>query len=284
VTGSPRVLVLGASGMLGNALYRYIAAHGSIELLGTERRSLAASSLPQGATCRIVSGVDVEEGGRLGSIIESFRPTLLVNCIAAGTRANAREAIALNALLPHRLAQWAERVGARLLHIGTDGVFSGAAGARSEEDVPDATDLYGRTKLLGEVSAPHSLTLRTSIVGPELGAGKGLLSWFKAQRGTVKGFRRAIFSGFTTLELSRIIVGHVLPRPDLSGVLHVSSQPISKFDLLSQVAEAYGMEVEVEPDDVVAIDRSLDSTRFRALTGYRPPDWTDMVARMRDFG
>ena len=280
----PKVLVLGASGMLGHALYRYIAAHGSVELLGTERGSLAAASLLQGDTCRIVSGIDVEEGGRLGSIIEAFRPTLMVNCIAAGTRAEAREAIALNALLPHRLAQWAERVGARLLHIGTDGVFSGVAGSRREDDLPDATDLYGRTKLLGEITAPHSLTLRTSIVGPELGAGKGLLSWFKAQRGTVKGFRRAIFSGFTTLELSRVIVGHVLPRPDLSGVLHVSSQPISKFDLLRQVAEAYGMDVEVVPDDGVSIDRSLDSTRFRALTGYRPPDWTDMIARMRDFG
>jgi dTDP-4-dehydrorhamnose reductase len=279
-----KILVLGASGMLGNTLYRMIAARASTEVLGTERGNLAASLLPQGETCRVVSGVRVEDVDRLETIIQTFRPSLIVNCIGARSEANPREMIEINALLPYRLARSANRVGARFLHIGTDAVFSGTVGPHKEDDIADATDLYGRTKLLGEVVALNTLTMRTSIIGPELGPGKGLLSWFLAQRGTVKGFRRAIFSGLTTVELSRIIVEHVIPRPDLVGVLHVSSRPISKFELLKLIADAYGMNITITPDDGLVIDRSLDSSRFEALTGYRPPDWTDMVAEMRDFG
>jgi len=277
-----RVLVLGAGGMLGHVLYRFIADRGFIEVLGTVRAS-TADMLPQGRLARLVSCVRVEDNGRIEGILDGFRPDLVVNCIAAGTEANIKEAIALNSLFPHRLATSVNRVGARLVHISTDGVFSGRAGRYSETDAPDATEIYGRSKLLGEVIGPNCLTLRTSIIGPECSVGRGLFAWLSRQNGAIKGFRQVMFSGLTTFELSRIITEYVLPRPDLVGLFNVSSETISKFDLLTLIAKCYRLPVEVVPDDQPVIDRSLDSTRFRLLTGYEPPDWSTLITQMRDY-
>lgn len=277
----PRVVVLGAGGMLGHVLYRYIADRGFIEVLGTVR-STTVEMLPQGRSARLVTGVRVEDLGRIEGILDGFRPDLVVNCIAAGKEANNKEAVALNSLFPHQLAVSVMRVGARLVHVSTDGVFTGKAGRYSERDDPDVTDIYGLSKLLGEVTESNCLTLRTSIIGPELGIGRGLFSWLSRQKGVIKGFRKVMFSGLTTLELSRIITEYVLPRPDLMGLLHISSGTISKFDLLSLIAKSYHMPVEVVPYDQPVIDRSLDSTRFRSLTGYEPPDWSTLIMQMRD--
>ena len=279
-----RVLVLGAGGMLGHTLYRYIAGRGTMDLMGTVRSAADTGALPQGGRARLVTDVCAAEYGRLEGIIDAFRPHWMINCIAAVTGADVKDAVVLNALLPHRLAASAERIGARLLHVSTDGVFTGATGGYSESDVPDAADVYGRSKILGEVTALHCLTLRTSIIGPELGAGRGLLAWLSRQSGTVRGYRRAVFSGLTTLELSRVITELVLPRTDLAGLLHVSSEPISKFALLAEIARCYRFPVEVVPDDERVMDRSLDSTRFRSLTGYEPPGWSTSIAQMRDHG
>ena len=174
---------------------------------------------------------------------------------------------------------------ARLVHVSTDCVFTGRQGGYRESDVPDALDLYGRSKLLGEVDAPNAVTLRTSIIGPELGGGaQGLVGWFLAQRGRVKGFTRAVFSGLPTLELARVIEQHVLPRPELRGTWHVSTAPIDKHALLQLVKQAWGRDTEIEPDAQLVIDRSLDSSRFRAATGYTPAPWPQLVAEMKAFG
>jgi len=174
--------------------------------------------------------------------------------------------------------------GSRLVHISTDCVFSGAKGMYTEVDVADARDLYGLSKYLGEVDYPSAVTLRTSIVGHELGTAHGLVGWFLAQKGTVKGFTRAIFSGLPTVELARVVRDYVLPRPELRGVHHVSAEPISKYDLLQLVAEVYGKDVQLTPDDKLVIDRSLDSSRFRRLTGYAPAAWPELVRVMHQFG
>lgn len=278
----PRVLILGAGGMLGHMLYRYIADRTSIEVLGTVR-SATAEMLPQGKYARLVTSVRAEDMACIEDIIDSFQPDLVVNCIAAGIEANIKDAIALNSLFPHQLAASIMRIGARLVHVSTDGVFTGRAGSYSEIDYPDATDIYGRSKLLGEITEPNCLTLRTSIIGPEIGIGSGLLSWLSRQKGVIRGFRKVMFSGLTTLELSRIITEYILPRPDLAGLLNISSVTISKFELLTLIAKCYHLPVEVVPVDKPVIDRSLDSTKFQSLTGYEPPDWSTLIMQMQDF-
>jgi len=153
-----------------------------------------------------------------------------------------------------------------------------------ESDAPDAVDLYGRSKALGEVDYPHAVTLRTSIIGHELGgSAHGLIEWFLAQQDQVKGFKKAIFSGLPTVELARVIRDHVLHAPHLRGVYHVSAAPIDKHALLNLVAQAYGRTTRIVPDEQLVIDRSLDSTRFRQATGYEPPAWPELVRRMAEF-
>jgi dTDP-4-dehydrorhamnose reductase len=174
--------------------------------------------------------------------------------------------------------------GARLIHISTDCVFDGKKGGYTEEEDSNATDLYGRTKFLGEVAYPHCITLRTSIIGHELKGDRGLIEWFLAQEEPIRGFKKAIFSGFPTIEIARIINDYIIPNDDLQGVYHVSSEPISKYELLRLVAQRYEKQIDIEPDDTVTIDRSLDSSRFRQATGYHPPSWPELVDNMyRNF-
>jgi dTDP-4-dehydrorhamnose reductase len=192
-------------------------------------------------------------------------------------------AIPINSLLPHRLAQLCGVTGARLVHMSTDCVFFGDRGMYTEADISDAKDLYGRSKYLGEVDYPNAVTLRTSIIGHELNGTNSLVGWFLAQHGSVKGFRRAIFSGLPAFELARIIRDYVIPDPDLHGVYHVSADPINKFDLLNLISNVYGKKIDITPDDNFIINRSLDSTRFREATGYQPKPWPELVRQMREF-
>ena len=169
----------------------------------------------------------------------------------------------------------------RLIHISTDCVFSGRKGNYREGDVPDAEDLYGRTKLLGEVSDEGCLTIRTSMIGRELETSNGLIEWFLSQEDkTISGYKKSVFSGFTTNALAEIIAGIITKNPELHGVWHVASEPISKFELLSLVKQVYGLNIRIEPDETVVCDRSLNSERFRKVTGFVPPTWHDMIEQM----
>jgi dTDP-4-dehydrorhamnose reductase len=284
--GSQRkVLVLGAAGMLGHAVLSSLARSPSEEVTGTARSPASRARLPEPLQRLVLDGIDVETPRGLDTAFEKARPDVVINCVGLVKQlAHAEDpiaAISVNALLPHQLLRRCEATGARLVHISTDCVFSGTRGMYREDDAPDAEDLYGRSKLLGEVGGPRAVTLRTSIVGPELGTAHGLLGWFLSQRGPVKGYRRAIFSGLSTVELARVIRDHVIPRDDIRGLHHVSAAPISKLDLLRLFARAYGKSIEIVPDDTPVIDRSLDSTRFRTLTGYAPPAWPELVQVMR---
>jgi dTDP-4-dehydrorhamnose reductase len=282
-----RVLVLGAGGMLGNAVLRVFAQSPGYEVLGTVRSGATAGLLPEAVRSLLIEGIDVTDPGHLQRAFEAARPDVAVNCIGLVKQlAQADDplaAIPINALLPHRLARLCADAGARLVHMSTDCVFSGKAGLYRESDVPDASDLYGRSKLLGEVDAPHAITLRTSIIGHELAGAHGLVGWFLAQDGSVRGFTRAIFSGLPTVELARVIRDRVLPHPELTGTYHVSAEPIAKYDLLKLVAARYGKGIAIEPDDSLVIDRSLDSSRFRAATGFSPQPWPELVAAMESF-
>ncbi len=188
----------------------------------------------------------------------------------------------MNSLFPHRLAQACGAAQARLIHISTDCVFSGQRGNYSEDNITDAEDLYGRTKALGEVDYGNNLTIRTSMIGRELQGSHGLIEWFLGQQGkTVRGFKRAIFSGFTTNALAKIIGEVISDQPELRGTWHVAAEPINKFDLLSQVQETYGLDIEIEPDETFVCDRSLNAERFRNETGMAAPSWPDMITEMR---
>ena len=285
-----RIVVLGASGMLGHAVARVLASGPETAELTLVTRSSDVRPLfdeLRGATS--VTGIDVTSTDALLELFSMARPDAVINCVGlVKQRADADDpliALPINALLPHRLAHLCGMCGARLVHVSTDCVFRGTRGGYTEDDVSDAADLYGRSKFLGEVAAPHAVTLRTSIIGHELGGrAQGLIGWFLGQEQGVRGFTRAIFSGLPTVELASVIRDHVLPRPGLSGLYQVAAAPISKFDLLTLVAREDGREIAIEPDDKVVIDRSLDGGRFCAATGYRAPDWPELVARMRRFG
>ncbi len=271
MSGSERVLVLGASGMLGSTLTRLLPKYGH-ETWGTVRGAGGSKQM---------GGVDALNLQSVAAAIQEIRPSVVVNCIGViRQREDGQDpetCIALNALFPHQLA----KLAARVIHVSTDCVFSGQKGsAYLESDFVDANDVYGRSKLLGELHAPHTLTLRTSIIGHEIRAKLSLLEWFLAQSGSVRGYTKAIYSGLTTVELARVIGEFVLPRPSLQGLYQVSSAPISKFDLLNTVKRVYAHTIEVLPNDAVVENKSLDSQRFRAATGWTSPSWLAMIEQM----
>jgi dTDP-4-dehydrorhamnose reductase len=287
-TSCPTVLVLGASGMLGSVMLRFLASSPGIRVVGTVRSSASANLLAPHLQPLLVPDVDADNMDSVMQVFASVRPDVAVNCIGVVKQIAAAQdpltVIPANALLPHRLARLCAVARARLIHISTDCVFSGSKGMYVEDDVADAKDLYGRSKHMGEVDYPHAVTLRTSIIGHELNSAHGLIEWFLSQQGFAKGYRRAIFTGLTTVELSRVIREVVIPRDDLRGVYHVAARPINKHDLLTLVAETYQKTIAITPDDTLAIDRSLNGDRFRLTTGYVAPEWPALIAGMKAFG
>jgi len=283
-----KVLIIGSAGLLGSTLLRYLVGKDDVEIFGTVRSFAPVQLLPENLRTRILSNVDVENFDHLLKLFSNIRPDVVVNCVGIVKQLSEANdpltAIPINSLLPHRLAKLCAVVGARFIHFSTDCVFSGSKGMYKESDSPDATDLYGISKLLGEVSYANAITLRTSLIGQELREKRSLVNWFLSQSGSVKGFRRAIFSGLPTVEIARVLHRFVLPNSDLRGLYHLSVDPISKLDLLNLVAKAYGKEIEIMPDDGLVIDRSLDSSLFRAATGYRPRPWPELVQAMYEFG
>ena len=193
------------------------------------------------------------------------------------------QAVPINTLLPHKLARLCQLSGARLVHMSTDCVFSGNKGGYCESDAPDANDLYGRSKYLGEVDYPHAITLRTSIIGQELHSTHGLIDWFLSQQGKCNGYTRAIFSGVPTFILAQIIRDIVIPNLKLHGIYHVAARPISKYDLLKLVAQVYDKSIEIIADDRLVIDRSLNADKFREETGYVTPEWEEMIKLMYSY-
>jgi dTDP-4-dehydrorhamnose reductase len=280
-----KVLVLGGSGMLGHKLWQTLAPR--FDAWVTVRRPPQEySRFGIFEETRIFGNVSVEDFESVTRVFASVKPDVVVNCIglvkqqAAASDPNASSAV--NSLFPHRLVQYAGDSGARLIHLSTDCVFSGRAGNYSESDPPDAEDLYGRTKLLGELHEDHCLTIRTSMIGRELRGSHGLLEWFLSQNGkAVRGFRRAIFSGLTTPVLADVIANVITDHPALNGIWHVAGDPISKFDLLTIVQQTYGLAIEIQPDETFVCDRSLDGSRFREATGFQAPSWSEMIDSMR---
>lgn len=275
-----KLLVLGGDGMLGHELFlRLRQAH---DTRVTLRQPLAAySSKGLFTAANAFAGIDVRSYAALERVLGEFRPDAVVNAVGiVKQRPESEDAIVsieVNALLPHRLALSCRAIGARLIHLSTDCVFSGDKGAYSETDRPDPLDVYGRSKLLGEVAGEGALTLRTSMIGLGLYRKTSLVDWFLEQRGRIQGYRRAVFSGVTTRELSRVVGMLIERHPQASGLYHVSAAPISKYELLTKLRERLQIGVEITAVDEPRIDRSLDSTRFRRVFAWQPPSWDRML-------
>jgi dTDP-4-dehydrorhamnose reductase len=277
------VLVLGGNGMLGHVLWRTCAERFDDAYATLRSDELGGPAAEVLDPDRVVLGVRAEEPRSIARALDETRPDAVVNCIGIVKQAvdDAEPAIRVNALFPHQLAAACRERGVRLIHVSTDCVFSGEKGGYTESDLPDPVDTYGRSKLLGEPATPGSLTIRTSMIGRELATSHGLLEWFLAQSGgSVRGFARAVFSGPTTPVLSRAIADVIERHSGLDGLWHLSAEPISKHHLLLQLRDAFELDVEIESDDSVVIDRSLDSSRFRQATGWDSPSWPEMVAEL----
>jgi len=280
---APRILVVGASGMLGHQAVRVLSP--DFEVWGACRHPEALPDLGVPRK-RMLGGLDATDAGSALSLVQRARPDVVLNAVGIVKQVEAAKAavpsISVNSLWPHALAKACSMHGARMVHVSTDCVFNGSRGGYTEGDVPDAFDLYGRSKLLGEViDRDDVVTLRTSIVGWQLGEPTGLVAWFAAHRTEpLEGFRRAIFSGLTTRALTEVIRDVLLPDPTLSGLWHVSADPIDKYTLLSRLAAHLGWDVDLSPADEPVIDRSLDSTRFRQRTGWTPRSWAEMLEEL----
>jgi dTDP-4-dehydrorhamnose reductase len=282
-----KVLVLGAGGMLGNAVMRVLSEVGDLQVFGTLRSGAASRFFVPDIAAMLIAGVDVEDQDALVRVFTQVRPDVVINCIGLIKQLAEGDdpllALPINAMLPHRLGRLCKLAGSRLIHVSTDCVFSGAKGGYVEEDASDAQDLYGKSKFLGEVHDAHAITLRTSIIGHELQSAHGLVEWFLSQEGRCKGYRRAIFSGLPTVVLAKIMRDVVIPRPELSGLYHVAAAPIAKFDLLTLVARQYNKSIEIVPDDVLVIDRSLRAERFRQASGYVADEWPELIRQMHAY-
>lgn len=275
--------------MLGHVVFRYFSQQNNVETFGTVRSSSALAFFPSAWHQQLLTAVDVENFDSLSLAFAEIKPDVVINCIGLVKQlALANDplyALPINAMLPHRLARLTEMVAGRLIHVSTDCVFSGNRGNYDENDVADADDLYGRSKLLGEIAnQSHVVTLRTSIIGHELTGNHGLVDWFLSQQDSVNGFSKAVFSGLPTVELARIIAEFVLPNPTLSGLYQVAAEPINKYQLLQLLAAAYQKNITILPSEQLVINRSLNGTKFHLATGYTSPKWPELIATMREFG
>ncbi len=279
-----RVLIFGAAGMLGHKLYQIFEEHYDIwGIVRTSYSSYAKYGIY--SPKNIIGGIDVLNFESVVMAVADVKPDIVINCI--GIIKQLKEAknpilsLRINSLFPHQMANLCRASGARFFHISTDCVFDGKKGMYTERDPSNATDLYGRTKFLGEINQDGCLTIRTSIIGRELYTTRGLVEWFLSNKGgKVRGFQKAIYTGFTTIALANIIKDIIENHPDLSGLYQISSGPIDKFSLLNMIKDAFGVSVEIEPESQTCIDRSLDSARFREKTGFKPSSWEKMISDM----
>ena len=259
--------------MLGHSLFEELSKNHDV--YGVVRSS---SKNP-----KIFSKISSGELSKISKIIEDTKPDFVINCIGIIKQLKESkdkiQSIEVNSLWPHQLADICERQSTKMIHFSTDCVFTGSKGNYVETDFADARDTYGLSKFIGEVDYRHTLTLRTSIIGHELNSNVSLIDWFLSQSNECKGFTKAIYSGFPTVEVARFLNDYVF-KNFVSGVHHFSSEPISKYDLLKIVAKVYGKDIKIVPSEDLKIDRSLNSDILRGVTGFKPKPWVELVQSM----
>ncbi len=274
-----RLLIFGITGLIGNSIFRVLSDNPAYEVYGTCRNDKDKDFFENEE--KIISGIDVFSINVARALIKNLNPNVIINCIGLTKHSpeygDYVKTIVVNSLWPHQLAKLSDEVGAKFIHISTDCVFSGKSGNYSEIDIPDAVDLYGRSKILGEVTCNNHLTVRISTIGHEICTSYGLLEWFLSQEKSCKGYSRAFFSGLPTVYFAQVIASFILPRLDLNGLYHVSSRPIDKLSLLKLIALEYGKKINIDVDHSVVINRSLDGSKFANKTGFVCPEWPDLI-------
>lgn len=280
-----KILILGATGMIGNVLFRKLSQNRQFSVFGTVPEETQEKLLENKYDQKIISHINIENLDSIIRVISEIKPVVVLNCVGLIKQMpnanDAAKAIYMNALFPHRLAHLLSLADIRLIHFSTDCVFSGQKGNYLEKDIGDVDDIYGKTKFLGEVvSYKNCLTIRTSCIGHELQGYHSLMEWFLTQGKSAWGYSRAIYSGIPTIELAEILAKIVIPNPSLNGLYHVSSAPISKYELLKLVAKIYQKKINIKIDEKTVIDRSLNSDKFRKKTGYNPPSWPILIKKM----
>jgi dTDP-4-dehydrorhamnose reductase len=279
-----KILVIGGGGMLGHKLVQTF--NDQFDVWTTLKRKFSDYEkygiFDENKT---IEAVDIEEFESVENVVKKIKPQVIINAVGIikqlPSSKNVVKTLSINSIFPHKLVEVADRYSAKLIQISTDCVFDGEKGNYTEEDVSNATDVYGKSKNLGEIVGANCLTLRTSIIGRELQTSHSLVEWFLSSRGKkIKGFSNAIYSGFPTIVLADIIADLIHNHKDVAGLYHVSSEPINKLELLKLLNKAYRAEVEIEPFDDFRIDRSLDSSKFRQETGFSPASWEKMIERM----
>lgn len=282
-----KVLILGASGTIGSAMIRVLSDRSDYEVFGTVRTERVKQFFSTSISNNLEVDVNLENQDVLLRVLKKICPDVIVNCVGLTKhKANVNDplkTIPINTLMPHRLANLCNLIGIRLIHISTDCVFSGKKGKYLESDFADARDVYGKSKALGEINYPNTITLRTSAIGHELNSAYGLLEWFLSQDKSCKGYSRAIFSGLPTVVFAQIIRDVVIPEKDLSGIYHVSAKPINKYDLLKLIAKVYGKSIQITNDASFSIDRSLNADKFFNATGYVAPEWSELIKIMYNY-
>ena len=279
------ILVLGASGLLGNAIFRVLAQSEKFSVFGTIRNPKYKEFFISTLSDNLLVVKNLEDENNLIDVLKCSRPDVVINCISLDKSqfSDYTKMISIYSVFPKRLFHICRRSGIKLIHMSSDGVFNGARGNYTENDLPNATDTYGIAKLLGEIESPGAITLRTSIIGHELNSKSGLLDWFLSQGSECSGYTRVLFSGFPAVVLANVIREVILPRHDLHGIFHLATQPITKFALLQLIANKYGKSIKIVPDDSLVIDRTLSAELFANVTGYCPPGWHQLINEMYSY-
>jgi len=282
-----KVIILGATGMLGNTLFRYLITDPNLEVLGTVRSNSYKKKFDPAFRDSLLSIKNIVKRVVLNQVLNKHKPDMVINCIGQIKQdhriKNPSSIIEINSLFPHLVNELCVQSSIRLIHFSTDCVFDGTAGNYKEADNPNPIDLYGRSKLLGELNNEHSLTIRTSMIGHELSTNKSLLNWVLNQDKKINGFTKAIFSGLPALELAIIIKERIIPNLEINGILHVSGIPISKYHLIKIILKEYKKKVTLEKFSDLQIDRSLDCQKFFNISGYKSKSWTQLISEMHAF-
>lgn len=270
-----KILILGGQGMAGHVIAAYFLNKPQYQVFYTSRDR----NDPNGIY------LDVTHSKSLEELINTLKPDITINCVGIlneHASHNPTVAFQVNSLLPHQLAKLTERYQGKLIQISTDCVFSGEKGDYTETDFTDGTSIYAQSKQIGEIISDKHLTIRTSIIGPELKEnGIGLFLWFMRQRGKIKGYENVLWNGVTTLELAKAIEEMI--KNNVTGLYHLGSETkISKFMLLKLFQEVYEKkDVEIIPDDAIVLDRTIKNTRTDFH--YPVPSYQEMLLELRDW-